>query len=234
MNTKPFAMMSPLVSRGILRALAMCVALDAALLLGGCASPPPPAPAQVKDASVDMAALFGKGEQQAPVDPHAGTVPAHLNSPRAAAQELAIRGAAIDRKQTRDVRLCAALFRAAINADQASHSGYLLVAGEDAAAFAGDMSPREFRLRVLAAMTGLTMPVAWDSPNLAWMLDERAPGGPAAHAWFEIVSRDDAMATVQADVCVESAKRGTRKYRVEAIYDGRAWTIRDLGARTVW
>jgi hypothetical protein len=216
-------------------AFLLCVIAGA--LLCGCEAPQQAAPAQmVARPSADLAAMFPAANGvRAPVDPHPDAVPAHLNSPRAAAQEIVTRGRPIDRQSERTVRLHAAMYRAAINADQASHGAYLLVpAAGDAGERSPAMSERAFRLRVLSALMQLSMLVKWDGADMAWMLDERTPGGPAARAWFEIVRTNDELATVEADVCIESTSKGTRKYRVEAIYDGERWTVRDLGARTIW
>jgi hypothetical protein len=214
----------------------LMVCLLSAPLLGSCAARHEQAAAgPAEEQPVDLEAVFAPRQSLAPVDPHPGAVPSHLNSPRAAAQEIATRSGSIDKRADRHVQLHAALYRAAINADEVRHPAYLLVAvaDEDVDAFQS-VSPREFRLRVLAALTALSMPVAWDCPDKAWMLDDRAPGGGAARAWFEVVHEDDALATIEADVCIESWRQGTWKQRVEAIYDGERWAVRDLGARTTW
>jgi len=203
-------------------------------LLAGCESESKAAPEPIADATVDLSQLFSmRRAGSADSDPSA--VPTHLNAPRAAAQEIATRAQPIDRSTDRMVRLHAAMYRAAINADEASHSAYLLNPVDDPAApLPSAISTREFRLRVLATLTGVSAKTAWDAPELTWMFDQRAPGGPAALAWFEVVGENPELATIEADVCIESPRTGTRKYRVEAIYDGQRWIVRDLGSRTVW
>ena len=210
----------------------MCLAM----VLTSCEGSRQTAPADMVDApGVNLSEFFAeKPVSLAPVDPHPDAVPSNLNSPRSAAQELATRGGSIDKSAEREIELHAALYRAAMSADGARHPAYLLVASADDRRQAKSLTPRELRLRVLASMQDLSIFVAWDSLQHAWRLDARAPGGAAARAWFEVIREDDALATIEADVCVESVGAGTRKYRVEAVYDGLRWNVRDLGARTTW
>lgn len=214
--------------------VARIVGVLVAAPLAGCEAPMPVQDVAAPQPSVDLSELFAtRRAAQAASDPDA--VPTHLNTPRAAAQELAIRGRWIEQAAQRHVGLHAALYRAAIDSVQTGHPAYLLnPSNEVDDARPGEMSGTEFRLRVLARLANVDQPVMWDAPQLTWMFDERSPGGPAALAWFEIVSEHPELATVEADVCLESPDIGTRKRRVEAIYDGRHWNIRNLGVQTTW
>lgn len=204
----------------------------------GCEAPPSSAK-PTNDESVDLSRIFTKQPIKAGTPVRAkdegDALPSHLNSPMAAAKELATAPPVRDRAAERQIQLHSTLYRAAMNSDSERYrSGYLLRPIARDAAAQRAMSNREFDMRVLASFVAGDQRVAWDDESLAWMLQDNAPGGPAAFVWFEIVRIDEQLATIEADVCIETLQQGTRKARVEAIYDGQAWNIHDLGIRTIW
>lgn len=189
-------------------------------------------------AAVELSRIFPKQDIRAgaPSAIKNDVVPSQLNAPMPAAKDVATMPGLQSVGVKRAITMPAALYRAAMEFDAWNHSAYFLLPSDRPTLVDGQraLSQREFCLRVLAQFMAARKPVAWENAALAQRYSDRAHAGPAAQVWFEIVQDETELATVIADVCCTSPDQGTHKARVEAIYDGAAWTVRDLGIRTAY
>ena len=87
----------------------------------------------------------------------------------------------------------------------------------------------DFRLRVLAALDGVSPSIRWSQPS-----DRSAvsPGTERTLLGIRIDRRDDARATVFAEVTCQS-QRSARQH-VEAAWDGGAWRVTPAGVLSEW
>ena len=204
--------------------------ISLAVLWGGCEAPParqsgPTAPPWTLTTST----IPGPGAD----------LPAELNSARAAAMAVVTMPPVSDAWTRREIRLHAALYEAAYHTRLADAAERFLL--DEAQAAPIDLLPikrREFRLRVLSALAGLGLPVAW----ARWESDptgrsyEPFPHSrePATHLGFRVIERIDEQATLIADVSAHTPGRRSARRRVTCIWDGVDWTITARGLRMVW
>ncbi len=174
-----------------------------------------------------------------PIPGPGADLPAELNSARAAAMAVVTMPAVSDARTRREIRLHAALYKAAYHTRLADAAERFLLDEADAAPI--DLLPitlREFRLRVLSAMAGLGFPAAW----ARWESDptgrsyEPFPHSrePVTHLGFRVIERIEGQATIIAEVSAHTPSRRSARQRVTCIWDGVDWTATPRGLRMVW
>ena len=201
-----------------------------AVLAGGCESPP----------------ARQSGPTAAPWTLRASTIPgpganlpAELNSARAAAMAVVTMPPVSNAWTRREIRLHAALYEAAYHTRLADAAERFLLDEADAAPI--DLLPitlREFRLRVLSALVGLGIPVAW----ARWESDPpRSAAGPCAPTrepeatlGVRATGRIADQGTPSAEVSAPAPGRRSARQRVTCIWDGLDWAITPRGLRMVW
>lgn len=159
-------------------------------------------------------------------------LPAELNEPQRAAMVVATMGRPVEVWAESEIQLQAALFEAAWarRTDSANREA-VLTAVQGVRRPAGEAA-RETQLRVLAAME------RWaEEQNVQVRWAEGAAGTGERRLRAEIVGRDEAQATVWAEVGEDWSRdtgRSSWRIRVEAVWDGAAWRVRDDGLRMQW
>jgi hypothetical protein len=139
-----------------------------------------------------------------------------------------------DRLAWREVRLLAALYRAAYEMRPEGMSRHVLL-DAPAGRLEVHMPGRELALRVLAELTDLVS-VAWNpSRDTAPGEAIRFPGTrePASRLSVRILERNDNLATVRAMIGAAAPEGGTSRM-VTATWDGEQWRIAPHRVRIVW
>jgi hypothetical protein len=174
-----------------------------------------------------------------PIPGPGADLPAELNSARAAAMAVVTMPPVSNAWTRREIRLHAALYKAAYHTRLADAAERFLLDEAEAAEI--DLLPitlREFRLRVLSASAGLGFPVAW----ARWEFDPASSSyepfphsrEPTTHLGFRVIERIDDQATIIAEVSAHTPGRRSARQRVTCIWDGVDWTITPRGLRMVW
>ena len=213
------------------RLIAQAVLVSCALLIAaGCQapapteSPPPPTP------------------EPMPAPPAGAEViiPAELNTPRAAGMYVATLPPVADARTRVEIALHQALYRAAWESNVGAFTDHYLL--EPPRRAEGDpdqpglsIDAREFRLRVLAALGDLRVPLAFAGTQPIGPPDH-FPGvrAPVTRLQIRILSRDPAQATVIAEVGDTTLHGSSSRQRVTAVWDGAEWILERDPVRLVW
>jgi hypothetical protein len=136
-----------------------------------------------------------------------------------------------------EVGLQAALYRAAYENNVGDFTrSFLLQSIEDVDPPNLGMDPAEFRLRVLAQLADLHVPIAWLPQSWKSHGVDYFPGTTdrATRLRIRMLKRDENVATVQAEVSDWTADVGASRQTVTATWDGRKWNIERDRVRLVW
>lgn len=169
-------------------------------------------------------------------------LPPELNTARSAAMAVAHLPPVADARTRREIRLHAALYRAAydlslkFDGDRGAHPVLLESASK---AGQGDLpiSGREFHLRVLALLAEVGVPIGWaHSGPSSEAIGHDSPRGreSATRLAIRILQRREEQAAVSAEVSHHTPGAGSARYRMVATWDGQAWTIQPGRIRVQW
>ena len=136
-----------------------------------------------------------------------------------------------------EILLQAALYRASLEnnvGDFTRH--FLLQPVEDTDPPNLGIEPGEFRLRVLAQLADLNVPIAWLPETWRTVGVDRFPGTDqrATRLRIKITQRDENKATVVGEVSDVTADVGASRQGVIATWDGSKWNIERDRVRLVW
>ncbi len=211
------------------------VLASACTLLSACEVPPK----TTNDPPVQLASA----DPAPPPIPHGRVaeprfIPPDINTAAKAVRAVATLPPIEDIWTNREIALHAALYREALTSIVADNTRHMLLQpalAEDLPALA--VEAHEFYLRVLAELASLDRPIAWTT------VESPAPGQAeffpgtrelATRLSFEILERDDAAATVTANVSDATAHTGSSRQRVTATFDGKQWQTTRDGPRLIW
>ncbi len=207
-------------------------------MLAGCGVPPPldatPRP-QASEAPVPNPKQDLPNEQRL-------VVPLELNTARSAGMAVAHLPPVADAHTHREIRLHAALYRAAYGLSL-DHEGarpahfVLLESAGDAGRGDLPISRRNFHLRVLASLADLSIPIAWVQPGSSGQEGEhRFPIAreSVTRLGIRIVERMEEQAAVSAEISHHRSGAGSSRHRMVATWDGQAWTIQPGRIRVQW
>jgi len=216
------------------RSAAVGLTVASVIALGGCQQP---------QQTADEPSRADTEQPQQPPIRHGrvakpDVVPADVNTASKAAQVVATLPTVENPWTRREIRLHEALYREAWlgRMDDASRPVLLQPMPADELPERLTTDDREFYLRVLAGLHELDVPgVAWTTVEPA-VEAEFFPGSRtlATRLSFEILQRNEAEATVIAEVSDRTAHVGASQQRVRATWDGRAWQTERVGARVAW
>ena len=98
------------------------------------------------------------------------------------------------------------------------------------------IEPGEFRLRVLAQLADLNVPIAWLPQTWRSGGVDRFPGTDqrATRLRIKIIQRNENQATVAGEVSDVTADVGASRQGVIATWDGSKWNIERERVRLVW
>lgn len=158
-------------------------------------------------------------------------LPAELNEPRQAAMVVASMNRPAEAWAESEIQLQAALFDAAWTRRADSTGREAVLTAIRGVRHPAGTTARETQLRVLAAMG------PWAEKHgvqVRWA--EGAAGTGENRLRAQIVGRDEAQATVWAEVGEDSSRGTGRSWRirVQAIWDGAVWQMREDGLRMQW
>lgn len=166
-------------------------------------------------------------------------LPGEVNDARSAAMLVATMPPIADPRMSMEVYLHVTLYRAAYESNVGDFTRhFLLEPARDQTGFKFEMPDREFRLRVLAALNDLNVPIAWAGPMRANAISEGetfpGTGDLATRLKVRIIRRIDDQATVMAEVGDWTAHVGSSRQGVTATWDGEAWSIERDRVRLFW
>jgi hypothetical protein len=144
-----------------------------------------------------------------------------------------------DVRITMEIDLHAALYRAAYRSNVGDFTRhFLLEPARDETGYKVDLPEREFRLRVLAALNDLNVPIAWAGPMTATAVSEGetfpGTGDLATRLRIRIMRRIDEQAMVLGEVADLTPHVGSSRQGVTATWDGAAWSIERDPVRLFW
>jgi hypothetical protein len=141
-----------------------------------------------------------------------------------------------DPRVQQEILLHAALYRAAIQASVGSTGRFVLEPAHDSAPPLLGVNPSEFRLRVLASLADLHLPIAWAPPN--WR-DQQVDYFPetqdkATRITVMISNRDQNNATVSGEFGDRTWQDRNSRQAFTATWDGVQWNVQRDRTRVVW
>jgi hypothetical protein len=143
-----------------------------------------------------------------------------------------------DERPRREILLHAALYRAAWATNVGDFTRhYLLAPRAEDPDIAGLIDPPEFRLRVIAQLADIGLPIAWVPPREAGgTRSDTFPGTKhlATRLGFDIRERSHDGLTVNGVIWDETAHVGSSRQRVTARWVDGAWHIERDRVRTIW
>ncbi|MCZ6834793.1 MAG: hypothetical protein O7G85_03370 [Planctomycetota bacterium] len=167
------------------------------------------------------------------------TVPPALNSDWDAAQSIALSPPLIEPIAIREIRLHGALYRAAFDTNAAHDTRhYLLVPLPIMELPFLTISPREFRLRILASLVDLQSSFAWTGNEASNERPEKPDFFPnssfrATRLLFRITERSEQGDVVKGELADMTYDEASSRQGFTATWDGEDWTIKRDRVRTI-
>jgi hypothetical protein len=166
-------------------------------------------------------------------------LPREFNDARSAAMLVATMPPLTDPQARMEIDLHAALYRAAHESNVGDFTRhFLLEPARDESSHELSMPDREFRLRVLAALASLNVPIAWAGPERQTSAPDQDfyPGTSdlATRLRIRIIQRIDEQATVLAEISDWTAHVGSSRQGVTATWDGAVWNLQRDPVRLFW
>jgi hypothetical protein len=194
------------------------------LVAAGCSSPPP---AVSSDPPVDEAVVTS----EPPVVPDA----AARHTARTAARIVSEMPPVTDAGTRREILLHVTMYRAAHETNVGDFTRHFLLEARPAA---GDLiiDEIEFRLRVLAALADLGVPVAWAPPPAVGVDPDTFPGSRhiATLLGFKVLERQEGGNRVRGRITDRTAHVATSSQKVTLTWAGSGWNLDRDGVRIVY
>jgi hypothetical protein len=159
-----------------------------------------------------------------------------MNDAREAAMTIAAMPLLTDLRTQMELLLQAELYRAAFRTRRDTSRNFcVLEPANDPYPVGKVIDDREFRLRILAELMDLDVPLAWVLPRNRNQ-PEKFPGTDqfATRLGIRIIRRQPEIATVHAEVSNWTADAGGSRLLMQASWNGQSWDLQPEGVRVFW